>query len=118
MKRGGQIIENKRFREIAHFAPPMISMRYDRLAKPIVSLCEMNPLAFAGFFASSRPRTKRREIGGGFEACAADVAVVPSRFGQPPAPATRKWRRKPLESLKTDSDKPIRRSAAAGCGNR
>ena len=36
---------------MAHFAPPMISMTYGRLAKPIVSLCEMNPFAFAGFSA-------------------------------------------------------------------
>ena len=40
-RNGGQVIENIRFREIPHFAPPMISMTYDQGAKPLVSLCEM-----------------------------------------------------------------------------
>jgi hypothetical protein len=40
----------------------MISMAYAKLAKPFVSLGEMNPFAFAGFSASSRPKKKWREI--------------------------------------------------------
>jgi hypothetical protein len=40
----------------------MISTAYYRLAKPFVSLSEMNPFAFAGFSASSRSKTQWREI--------------------------------------------------------
>jgi hypothetical protein len=43
------------------FAPPMISRTYERVAKPLVSLGERNPFAFA-VSASSRPKTKDREI--------------------------------------------------------
>jgi hypothetical protein len=54
---GKEHVENKQFCETTSFAPPMISMTYGRIAKPFVSLSEMNPLAFAGFpprpFASS-----------------------------------------------------------------
>jgi hypothetical protein len=51
----------------------MISTAYGRLAKPFVSLGE-GILAFAGFSASSRPKTQGSEINGGFGARAADVA--------------------------------------------
>jgi hypothetical protein len=54
----------------------MISTTYRQLAKPFVSLSEMNPLAFAGFSASSRLKTQGSEINGGFGARAADVARV------------------------------------------
>ena len=83
-RKWGQAIENKQVCEMAYFAPPMISMAYGRLAKPFVSPGEGNPFAFAGFSASSRSKTRWREINGGFGARAADV--------------TRKWRRKPLGS--------------------
>src|SRR6516165_9590130 len=73
---GKEHVENKQFCETTSFAPPMISMAYGRLAKPFVSLSEMNPLAFAGFSASSRPKTQGSEINGGFGARAADVARV------------------------------------------
>jgi hypothetical protein len=100
-EKGGQAIENKQFCEMGPFASPMIPTTYDQLAKPFVSLREMNPLAFAGFSASSRSKTRWREINGGFGARAADV--------------TRKWRRKPLEPLKTDSEMaPQARSRRAG----
>jgi hypothetical protein len=52
----------------------MISMAYGRLAKPFVSPGEGNPFAFAGFSASSRPKTQGSEINVGFGARAADVA--------------------------------------------
>jgi hypothetical protein len=54
----------------------MISRTYDRLAKPFVSLGERNPFAFAGFPASSRPKTQGSEINDGFGARAADVAPL------------------------------------------
>jgi hypothetical protein len=69
----GQAIENKQFCEMTHFLHPMISKAYDKLAKPFASLSEMNPLAFAGFSSSSRPKTQWREIDGGFGARAADA---------------------------------------------
>src|SRR6185312_17017771 len=40
------------------FAPPMMSMTYDRGAKPFVSLCEMNPVDFAGFPPRRGPKTQ------------------------------------------------------------
>jgi hypothetical protein len=74
-RKGGQAIENKQFCEMAPFSPPMISTTYRQLAKPFVSVSEMNPLAFAGFSASPRPKTQWREsIASG--ARAADVARV------------------------------------------
>jgi hypothetical protein len=66
-RNGGQGIENKQFREMAHFVHPMISKTYDQGAKPIVSLCEMKPFAFAGFSGSPKPKTKWREIDRGLE---------------------------------------------------
>jgi hypothetical protein len=89
----GQAIENKQFCEMTSFAPPMIPTNYDRIAKPFVSLSEMNPLAFAGFSASSRSNTQWREIKAS--------GLTQRTLGES---ATRKWRRKPLESLKTDSE--------------
>jgi hypothetical protein len=78
-----------------HFAPEMISMTYDRLAKPFVSLSEMNPFAFALVFPPGRgPKRKGREIDDGFK-----LARRTRRNS-----ADRKWRRKLLESLKTDSE--------------
>jgi hypothetical protein len=39
-RNGVEVVENKQFREILHFAPPMISRAYARVAKPFVSLGE------------------------------------------------------------------------------
>jgi hypothetical protein len=47
-RNGGQVIENKRFREMRHFAPRMISRGYDPGAKRFISRREMNPFVFAG----------------------------------------------------------------------
>ena len=88
-RNGGQAIENKRSREMPHFAPSMISMAYDPGAKPFVSLREIKPVVFAGFPFRRGPKRSEREIDGGVGARAADT--------------TRKWRHKPLESLKMDS---------------
>src|SRR5579863_8257322 len=76
---------------MVHFAPPMISRTYDGDAKRFVSLGEMNLVDFAGFPPSRGPKRKECETNGGFA----------RRMLRDPA--TRKWRRKPLESLKTDS---------------
>jgi hypothetical protein len=64
------------------FAPPMISRTYERVAKPLASLGERNPFAFAVFrlVETQNVRTAKSGL---------------------PGP---KWRRKPLESLKTDSE--------------
>jgi hypothetical protein len=45
----GQVIENKRLREIADSAPSMISMAYGASAKRLVSFGETNPFVFAIF---------------------------------------------------------------------
>jgi hypothetical protein len=57
-RKWGQALENKRSRETTDFAPPMISRTYDGDAKPIVSLCEMNPVVFAGFSPRRGPKRK------------------------------------------------------------
>ncbi|MGA7994764.1 MAG: hypothetical protein WCA28_07615, partial [Bradyrhizobium sp.] len=54
--------------------PLMISRTYDPVAKPFVSLGEMNPSAFAGFPPRRGPKRKECEINGGFGTRAADVA--------------------------------------------
>jgi hypothetical protein len=55
----GQVIENKQFREMPNFAPPMISRTYDPGAKCFVSFGEMNPVGFAGF--APRRGSKRKD---------------------------------------------------------
>jgi hypothetical protein len=74
----------------------MISRTYDPLAKPSVSLGKRNPFAFAGFSASSRPKTQGSEINSGFGARAADVARACNSEQAPQAVG--------IESLKMDSE--------------
>jgi hypothetical protein len=105
-RKGGQVIENKQLREMAHFVPLMISMAYNRLAKPLVSLGERNPFAFAGFSASSRPKTQGSEINGGFGARAADVARVDDSEVAPPAPTV--GRENPSGELRITRAEPAR----------
>jgi hypothetical protein len=110
-----QVIENKQFRAMSHFAPPMISMAYARVAKPFVSLGEMNPSASAGFPPHRGPKRDGREIDGGLRARATDVArLCDSERRRTIA----KWRRKPLESLKMDSEMASGRLAVAPKENR
>jgi hypothetical protein len=71
----------------------MNSMAYDRLAKPFVSLGERNPALLLVFPPRQGPRRK-----GAKSTADSGLARRTSRGS-----ATRKWRRKPLESLKTDS---------------
>jgi hypothetical protein len=104
-RKGDQVIENKQSREATDLAPPMISMAYEQVAKPFVSLSEMNPRAFAGFPARPGPKRKDREIDGGLRLAR---TLRDS--------ATRKWRRKSLESLKSDSE--MARGRCAGKENR
>src|SRR6516162_2302115 len=75
-RKGGQAIENKQLREMVHFAPPMISRTYDQRRETARFARRKNPFVFAGFSASSRPKTQGSEINGGFGARAADVARV------------------------------------------
>jgi hypothetical protein len=73
-RKGGQVIENKQLREMAHFAPPMISRTYDQRRETVRFARRKEAFPFAGFSASSRPKTQGNEIDGGFGARAADVA--------------------------------------------
>jgi hypothetical protein len=73
-RKGDQVVENKQFREMSDFAPPIISRTYDPVAKPSVSFGEMNSSAFAWFFRPSRPERKDRETNRGFRVRAAEVA--------------------------------------------
>ena len=82
----GQAIENKQLREMAHFAPPMISMTYDQRRETARFARRKNPFVFAGFSASSTPNTQRSEINGGFGARAADVAPLGDSEMAPPVP--------------------------------
>jgi hypothetical protein len=91
-RKWGQAIENKQVCEMAYFVPLMISTTYDQRRETARFARRKNPCAFAGFSASSRPKTHGSEINGGFGARA---------VGTLRESATR--RRKLLESLKTDS---------------
>jgi hypothetical protein len=75
-RKGAQAIENKQLREMAHFAPPMISMTYDAARETARFARRKESFAFAGFSASSRPKTQGSEINGGFKARVADVAPL------------------------------------------
>jgi hypothetical protein len=75
-RKGGQAIENKRLREMVHFAPPMISGTYDAARETARFARRKEAFPFAGFSASSTPDTQGSEINGGFGARAADVARV------------------------------------------
>ena len=93
-RKAGQAIENKQLREMVHFAPPMISRTYDQRRETARFARRKESFAFAGFSASSTPKTQGSEINGGFAG-----SRRTSRES-----ATRNWRRKPLESLKMDSE--------------
>jgi hypothetical protein len=73
-RKGGQVIENKQLREMVHFARPMISRTYDQRRETARFARRKESFAFAGFSASSRPKTQGSEIDGGFGARAAYVA--------------------------------------------
>jgi hypothetical protein len=75
-RKGGQAIENKQVCEMVHFAPPMISRIYDQRRETARFARRKKSFAFAGFSASSRPKTQGSEINGGFGARAADVAPL------------------------------------------
>jgi hypothetical protein len=75
-RKGGQVVENKQSREITRFRAPMISRTYDQRRETIRFARRKESFAFAGFSASSRPKTQVSEINGGFGARAADVARV------------------------------------------
>jgi hypothetical protein len=89
-RKRGQAIENKQLCEIPRFAPPMISMAYGRLAKPLVSLGERILSLLLVFPPRRGPRRK------GAKSTADSGRTRRTLRGS----ATRKWRRKPLESLK------------------
>jgi len=88
----------------------MISRAYDLGAKSFVSLGEMNPVDFAGFPFRRGAKRNGREIDGGFRAHGGTPRDT-GPGGQ--RGTTRKWRRKPLESLETDAEMapPLRKSA-------
>jgi hypothetical protein len=75
-RKGGQAIENKQFSEMPRFRAPMISRTYGQRRETARFARRKNPLAFAGFSASSRSKTQWREINGGFGARAAEVASL------------------------------------------
>jgi len=79
----------------------MISRTYDQGAKPLVSLCEMNPFVCAGFPPRRGPKAQWREIDGAF-GFARRTSRDPG-FGGKDREMTREWRRKPLKSPKMDS---------------
>jgi hypothetical protein len=81
---------------MAYFALIMISTTYDQRRETARFARRKESFRFCRFSGSSRPKTQWCELDGGFKARVADVA----RLGS----ATRKWRRKPLESLKMDSE--------------
>jgi len=66
-RKGGQAIENKQLREMVHFATTMISMAYDQRHETARFARRKNPFGFAGFSASSRPKTQGSEINGGID---------------------------------------------------
>ena len=72
-RKGGQAIENKQLREMAHFAPLMTSTTYDPTRETVHFAPRKEPFRFCWFSASSRAKTQGSEINGGFGACAADV---------------------------------------------
>jgi hypothetical protein len=93
-RNGGQAFENKQFREMPHFAPPMISMTCEPSAKPFVSLGETESCVFAPLVAARTPPSISR-----------DFVLARRRDGaQLCEPDDPKWRRKPLKSLKTDAE--------------
>jgi hypothetical protein len=75
-RKGGQAIENKQLREMAYFAPIMISTTYDQRRETVRFARRKESFAFAGFSSSSTPNTQGGEINGGFGAHAADVAPL------------------------------------------
>src|SRR6185437_10308271 len=74
-RNGAEVIENKQFREMAHFAPPMISRTYAPVAKPFISLPRNEPCCFcwiSHFIAAQN--AVGREIDASFGARAAEAA--------------------------------------------
>jgi hypothetical protein len=49
-RKGGQVIENKQFREMPRFRTPMISMTYDRRGETIRFAWRNRPFSLACFF--------------------------------------------------------------------
>jgi hypothetical protein len=56
-RKGAQAIENKQLCEIAYFAHPMISRTYHQRRETARFARRKEAFAFAGFSASSRPKT-------------------------------------------------------------
>jgi hypothetical protein len=84
-RKWGQAIENKQFCEMAYFAPIMISRTYGQRRETVRFARRKDPFVFAGFSASSRPKTQGSEINGGFGRVA-DVARVGDSEVPPRAP--------------------------------
>jgi hypothetical protein len=84
-RKWGQVVENKQFCEMARFAPSMISTTYDAARETARFARRKEAFNFAGFPPRRGPKRKG--------------AKSTADSGR----ARRKWRRKPLESLKTDS---------------
>jgi hypothetical protein len=97
-RKAGQVIENKQLREMAHFVPIMISTAYGQRRETARFARRKNPFAFAGFSASSRPKTQGSEINGGFGGARGGRSAT-RRLGTGAASRwnrskrTRKWRR-------------------------
>jgi hypothetical protein len=85
-RKAGQAVENKQVCDMVHFAPPMISMTYGQRSETARFARRKESFAFAGFSASSRPKTQGSEINGGFGARAADVAPLGDSEMAPPVP--------------------------------
>jgi hypothetical protein len=79
-RKGGQVIENKQLREMAYFAPPMISRTYDQRRETACFARRRNPFVFAGFSTSSRPQTQGSQINGGFRARSGRSAIGDSEM--------------------------------------
>jgi hypothetical protein len=92
-RKGGQAIENKQVCEMVHFAPPMISRTYDPRRETARFARRKEAFRFCRFSASSRAKTQRSEINGGFGARAADVAPLGDSEVAPPVPVARRENR-------------------------
>jgi hypothetical protein len=86
------------------FAPPMISRTYERVAKALVSLRERKPFTFAVFRLVEAQNARTANSGRLPDSCGRrrSESVAPKR------------RRKPLKSLKTESEMAPGRLAVEG----
>src|SRR6185437_11978438 len=84
-RKGGQVIENKQSREMTDFAPLMISMAYDPVAKSLVSLGEMPPALSLAFPRRRGPRRNDAK------------STSPSGLRGQRKGTSRKWRRNRLK---------------------